>query len=146
ETLDIRDEEPIFGKMVSFGYQGGAVLGTFSLRDTAVINSYLRMPQVRSLLSGDQCYAKFVWGKPIVNKSTREQFTEPYALKYNRERIPPLSGSVVTEATQTYDQRGNPAVSMQIDGKGAKIWEEMTGYASTHQSSIAILLDDIIYS
>jgi SecD/SecF fusion protein len=35
---------------------------------------------------------------------------------------------------------------MQMNGKGAKVWEEMTGYASENQSQIAIVLDDIVYS
>jgi len=146
DELDLGDNNPIYDKMVSFGYQGGPVLGTFNVRDTAEINSYLRMPQVRSLLSAEQRYTKFVWGKPTVNKDTKEQFAELYALKYNREGVPPLGGSVVVEARQSYDQRGNPSVSMQMDGKGARIWEEMTGRAFAQKSQIAIVLDDIVYS
>lgn len=140
------EENPIFDKMISFGYQGGPVLGTFSVRDTAEINSYLKKPQVRSLLPAEHRYTKFVWGKPIVNRQSKEQFIELYALKYNREGIPPLSGGVVVEAMQTYDQMGKPAVSMQMDGRGARIWEEMTGIASAQGSQIAIVLDDIVYS
>src|SRR5690554_2174079 len=146
DELDLGEENPIYDKMASFGYQGGPVLGTFNVRDTAEINGYLRLPQVRALLSGDQRYVKFVWGKPSVNSETKEQFTELYALKFNREGIPPLGGSVVVEARQSYDQRGNPSVSMQMDGKGARIWEEMTGQASAQKSQIAIVLDDIVYS
>jgi SecD/SecF fusion protein len=35
---------------------------------------------------------------------------------------------------------------MQMNGVGAKKWEEMTGNAYTNQSQIAILLDNIVYS
>jgi SecD/SecF fusion protein len=35
---------------------------------------------------------------------------------------------------------------MQMNGKGAKIWEEMTKNANKNSSQIAIVLDDIVYS
>ncbi len=100
------------------------------------------MPEVRGLLDGEQRYANFVWG--ITNED--DDAAALYALKGNRQNEPPLSGSVITDATQAYDQVGNVAVTMQMNGKGAKIWEEMTGYASENQSQIAIVLDNIVYS
>ncbi len=146
ELAEDVDNDPIFGRIQGLGGQGGPVIATFKLRDTAVINSYLRMPQVRSLLPQEQRFAKFVWGKPIENPETGEELSELYAIKANRENIPPLSGNVVTDASQTFDQRGQPAVSMQMDGTGARIWEEMTGVASAQQTQIAIVLDNIVYS
>jgi SecD/SecF fusion protein len=38
-----------------------------------------------------------------------------------------LSGGVITDAKDTFDQLGKPAVSMQMNGQGAKAWEELTG-------------------
>jgi len=140
---------PIISKMIAPGYQGGPVIATFSLKDTAVINSYLRMPQVRALLSAEQRFAKFVWEKPKnteISDSETLVTTDLYALVGNRENVPPLSGGVVTDAAQTYDQVGRVAVSMQMNGKGAKIWEEMTSQANINQSQIAIVLDDVVYS
>ncbi|NCT18308.1 MAG: protein translocase subunit SecDF [Flavobacteriaceae bacterium CG_4_8_14_3_um_filter_34_10] len=138
--------EPIFSKVLYQGSQGGPILAAFKLKDTAQINAYLKMPQVRNLLSQEQRFAKFVWGKPTILKETGEQIAELYALKANRDNIPPLGGSVVVDASQGFDQRGQPAVNMQMDGKGSRIWEEMTGLASTQQSQIAIVLDNIVYS
>jgi SecD/SecF fusion protein len=69
-----------------------------------------------------------------------------YAIQSNRDNQPPLSGSVVVDATQSYDQVGSPAVSMQMNGKGARKWEEMTGNAYRDKSNIAIVLDEIVYS
>ena len=141
---------PIASKIVAQGYQGGPVIATFSLKDTAVINSYLRMPQVRSLLTNVQRYAEFVWEKPketTINEAGDILITSDlYALRGNRDNIPPLSGGVVTDASQSYDQVGRVAVNMQMNGKGAKIWEEMTNQANINQSQIAIVLDDIVYS
>jgi SecD/SecF fusion protein len=141
---------PIAARIVAQGYQGGPVIATFSLKDTSVINSYLRMPQVRALLPNEQRFAKFVWEKPketVINEAGDVLITSDlYAIIGNRENIPPLSGGVVTDAQQSYDQVGRVSVNMQMDGKGAKIWEEMTNQANINQSQIAIVLDDIVYS
>ena len=133
---------PLFDLIVSPGSQGGPVLAVFKVRDTAKVMDHLQNPQIRSLLPSDMRYAKFVWGVPDEDTQT----TGLYALKGNRNMEPPLSGSVITDAQQTYDQMGRIAVSMQMDGTGAKIWEDMTGKASNDQSQIAIVLDDIVYS
>ncbi|MDT0642411.1 protein translocase subunit SecDF [Zunongwangia sp. F363] len=133
---------PLFELIKAPGYQGSPVLATFAVADTAKVNDYLSRSQVRSLLPTEQRFAKFVWGVPDEESGT----VGLYALKGNRGMEPPLSGSVITDAQQTYDQLGRVAVSMQMDGRGAKIWEEMTGQASSQQSNIAIVLDDIVYS
>ena len=139
-------EDPIYSKIISFGYQGGPILGNFALKDTAIINSYLRMPQVRSLLVNDQRFTKFLWGLPVYDKIIGEDVTSLYAIKSNRDNIPPLSGGVVVDASQSYDQLGRVVVDMQMNGRGAKIWEQMTGNAYSNQRQIAIVLDDIVYS
>ena len=69
-----------------------------------------------------------------------------YIIKSNRDGVAPLSGGVIVDAVQTYSQIGQPAVSMQMDAKGARIWENMTGKAFREGSNIAIVLDDVVYS
>jgi SecD/SecF fusion protein len=139
---------PIVEKIISQG--GGPVLGVFSTKDTALIGGYLRRPSIRVLLQANQHYAKFVWGKPntIKDEKTKKEIetADLYALKGNRDNIAPMSGGVITDAKDDFDQLGKPAVSMQMNGKGAKVWEELTGKAYTQKSNIAIVLDDIVYS
>ena len=131
---------PLFDLMVSPGFQGSAILATFQAKDTAKVNEYLNKTEVRSLLPATLRYAKFAWGVP------KENVVELYAIQGNRENTPPLTGDVITDAVQTYDQLGRVAVSMQMNGKGAKVWEEMTGKAYAEQSNIAIVLDNTVYS
>jgi SecD/SecF fusion protein len=116
------------------------------LKDTAVINDYLKTPQIKSLLSDNQRYAKFVWGIASENKELGEEVVTLYAIKSNRDQLPPLAGGVVVDAVQTYDQLGRVVVSMQMNARGARVWEKMTGEAYNNQSQIAIVLDDIVYS
>ena len=107
------------------------------------------MPQVRSLLPQADRFAKFIWEKPKDLETVDGDVITTsalYAIRGNRDMIPPLSGGVVTDAQQSYDQVGRVAVNMQMNGKGAKIWEEMTNQANINQSQIAIVLDEIVYS
>jgi SecD/SecF fusion protein len=143
-----KGNNPLFDKFISQG--GGAVLVVASPKDTATINSYLRRPEIRNLLPADKRYAKFAWGKPDVNvdEKTKKE-TESvglYALKGNRDNIAPMSGGVIVDARDTFDQMGKPAVSMQMNGAGARVWEELTGRAFTQKSCIAIALDNVVYS
>ncbi|AOW09587.1 protein translocase subunit SecDF [Flavobacterium gilvum] len=146
-TATKKGNNPIIDKIVAQG--GGPVLGLFLPKDTATINSYFKRPDIRILLAGDQRYAKFVWGKPTTIKDAKEktvEVVELYALKGNRDNVASMSGGVVTDASDTFDQMGKPAVSMQMNNTGAKQWEELTGKAYTQKGFIAIVLDDIVYS
>ncbi|SDW44077.1 MULTISPECIES: protein translocase subunit SecDF [Flavobacteriales] len=145
--VDDNKANPILSRMVSLGNQGSPVIATFRLKDTAAVNGYLRMPQVRSLLPTEMRFAKFVWGLPSPNPQLKgEETTALYVLKGNRDEVPPLGGNVVVDARQEYDQMSRIVVSMQMNGQGAKVWEQMTGNAYQNQSQIAIVLDDIVYS
>lgn len=133
---------PLFDLIKANSYEGSPVLFTVSLKDTAQVNSYINSPEAKHLIPASLQYVKFAWGKP--DKKT--SLIELYALKGNRDNTPPLTGNVVTQAEQTYDVRNQPAVSMQMDGKGARIWEALTGKAFTQNTNIAIVLDNIVYS
>ncbi len=142
-----KGNNPLLDKIIAQG--GGPVLGLFAPKDTAVVGEYLRRADIRVLLPGDQRYAKFVWGKPTKIKDAKSKeidAVELYALKGNRDNVAAMSGGVVTDASDTFDQLGKPAVSMQMNGKGAKAWEELTGKAYTQKSNIAIVLDNVVYS
>lgn len=76
----------------------------------------------------------------------KSDLVELYALRGNRNNEAPLTGGVITDAVQTYDHRNQPCVSMSMDSKGAKIWENLTGKAYTEQGNIAIVLDNVVYS
>lgn len=133
---------PLFDKLIPG--QGGPIIGMASVKDTAKINSWLKRDDIRSLLSGDFRYARFAWGKEDVRKS--KGVLELYCLKTNREGTPDLAGNVITGANAAFDQFGKPSVEMQMNNKGAQVWEEMTGKAYREQGFIAIVLDNIVYS
>ncbi|MNK41031.1 bifunctional preprotein translocase subunit SecD/SecF [compost metagenome] len=137
----VKGANPLFDKLIPS--QGGPVIGMASTKDTAAINSWFKRSDIRSLLFGDLRYVRFAWGKE--NKKTKGML-ELYALKTNREGVPDLSGNVITGASDTFDQFGKPSVEMQMNNRGAQVWEEMTGKAYTTQGYIAIVLDNVVYS
>ncbi|GGK33136.1 protein translocase subunit SecDF [Yeosuana aromativorans] len=136
------DVNPLFDLIRGQGYQGGPVIAKFEAKDKQKVLNYLNSPQVRALLPAEQRYVKFVFGKP--DKDT--DLVDLYALKGNRDDIPELSGAVVTDARNQFGPSGKPEVSMQMNSKGAKIWEEMTGRAFNQGTQIAIVLDNVVYS
>jgi SecD/SecF fusion protein len=142
-----KGNNPILDKIIQQG--GGPVLGLFSPKDTAVVGGYLRRADIRVLLAADQKFAKFVWGKPTTLKDDKGKeidAVELYALRGNRDNVAAMGGGVVTDAKDSFDQLGKPSVTMQMNGQGAKAWEELTGRAYTQKTNIAIVLDNIVYS
>ncbi|MAU63651.1 MAG: protein translocase subunit SecDF [Flavobacteriaceae bacterium] len=142
DSINSSVKNPLFDYIVGTGYQGGPVIAQFLSKDQKKIEEYLSMPEIRKLLPSEKRFTKFLFGKPDANSKV----VDLYAIQSNRDDQPPLSGSVVVDASQSYDQIGSPAVSMQMNGKGARKWEEMTGNAYKDKSNIAIVLDDIVYS
>ena len=112
------------------------------LKDQVEVMSYLNDPEARKVLPSQFRYARFVWGKPAPNS----ELSDLYALQSNRNNLAPLSGGVVDDAVQSYNQIGLPAVSMQMNASGSRTWENMTGKAFREGGFIAIVLDDVVYS
>ena len=142
DSISSSSKNPLFDYLVGTGYQGGPVIAQFLAKDQKKIEEYLSMSEIRQLLPSDKRFTRFLFGKPDLNSKV----VDLYAIKSNRDNKPPLSGSVVVNASQSYDITNAATVSMQMNGKGARKWEEMTGNAYKDKSNIAIVLDDIVYS
>lgn len=122
----------------------GPVVGFAMLRDTAKVNQYLSMPEVKSNFPSD---VRFLWGVKSIND---KNVFELYAIKANtRDGKAPLGGEVISDARSDIDQKGNPEVIMAMNTDGAKVWRRMTAEASAdkdNKKSIAIVLDNYVYS
>ena len=136
------DKNPLLDLIISTGYQGGPVLAQVYEKDLATVDSYLNNPKVRQLLPASKRFTKFLWGIP----DPETKIVDLYIIKANRNNIPPLGGGVVVDASQGYDMAQNPAVNMQMNGMGAKLWEDLTGDAYKNSYNIAIVLDETVYS
>lgn len=142
-TATKEDIGPLFSKIVSGGGQGSSVIAYVNVKDTVAINAYFKRADIKALLPGNLADVKFLFGKTT---DKAEEIVDFYAIKGNRNNVPPMSGGVIVDAKDDFNQMGKPSVTMQMNGAGAKIWEELTGKAYTQKSSIAIVLDNIVYS
>ncbi|MEM7381355.1 MAG: protein translocase subunit SecDF [Bacteroidota bacterium] len=141
DSLDLSTESnPIIDKLQIPG--PGFAIGVAALKDTAEIGSYLRMPQIRRLLPSDVQFSKFLWERP----SKDSEVAALFALKSNRENTPRISGDVVSDARDQFDQFNRPAVGMDMNVRGAKLWEKLTSEANLNNTGIAIVLDNKVYT
>lgn len=121
----------------------GPSVGLAHYRDTAKINEYLNLPQIRPLFPRD---LKFLWTIKHVKWDKSESYFELIAIKVtSRDGKPPLDGGVITDAREEFAQTGGAAeVSMVMNAEGAKVWARLT--ADNVGRCIAIVLDNYVYS
>ena len=122
--------------------QISSVVGSAKVADTAKVNKFLTMKEVRSLLPTNMRYAKFAWDAKPINNTKRINL---YVLRSNREDKAPIQGDVISDASQVFDQFGaNPEVSMTMNSKGTKQWAKLT--TANVGKFVAVVLDGYVYS
>lgn len=141
---------PLFSALtLNQGTLSPAVMGTARKNQRNQINEYLSRPDIKALFPRD---VVFQWSKdPYVDFTTGLQTDEYelYAIKADKGADrPPLSGDRVTSASANPDPQTNEvAVSLSMDGQGAKVWGQLTtAAAQDNNREIAILLDDEVVS
>ncbi|MEL7588891.1 MAG: protein translocase subunit SecDF [Prolixibacteraceae bacterium] len=146
DMANFRKENPLFAVLSpSVTPQGqaypGPVVGTAAAQDTAKVNDYLKLPQVKSVIPRNLA---FKWTSKAVDEN--ENYFRLIAIKItSRDGRAPLTGDVIVDARQDYEQMGSrPEVSMTMNSEGAKTWARMT--KDNVGKSIAILLDDYVRS
>lgn len=123
----------------------GPTVGIALVKDTAKVNRYLNHPQIRALLPGDKRYVKFLWSAKPEGSSQQLYLL---AIKGNRDNKPDLSGDVVIDARQDFDERNRPIVTMTMNAVGAQKWQKITREAASQEPkrSVAVVLDNLVYS
>lgn len=127
------------------GYSS-ATIGLIRLADTATFSNYVNLEVVKSSIPSTM---RFMYGAKPTGKNARgESLLEVYVIKtVPGTDQPKLSGEFITDARQDFDQRNNEVqVQMEMNSKGASIWEKMTGDAFSNKYAIAIALDNYVYS
>lgn len=145
QVVKFKKENPFFGLLSPPSQEmlqnsSSPIVGYALASDTAAINKYLALPEIRSILPSD---LKLLWtAKP---ESEENPYYVMIAVKGSREGVAPLTGDVIVDAKQEFGQTGNePEVTMSMNVDGAKIWKKMTTEYSGQ--SIAIVLDNLVYT
>ena len=138
-----KKQNPLFAVLQPSGARGNACIGYAHYADTAKINKYLAMPQIKGLFPPE---FKPMWAVKASPYIPGGNTFELVAIKAtSRDGKAPLDGGVVTDARVQYGNTGgNPEVSMSMNGDGASVWARMTGDNIGKQ--IAIVLDGMVYS
>jgi len=114
---------------------------TYAVEDVDKINSMLARQDVQTLLPND---LRWLWDVKPQRQPDGTEVVSLYAIKQRRGGQAALEGDVVTDARQVFDERGQPAVSMQMNTSGARAWRRVT--ANNLDRRIAIALDEHVYS
>jgi len=127
----------------------GPVVGIVAGKDTAKVNRYLALPEVKAVFPRD---LKLLWSAKPMRKDAN--FFALYAIKQNpASPEAPLTGDVIVDAFQSYDQYGIPEVDLNMNSMGAAKWERLTEAAYNSEVSgrkinrcVAIVLDNRVFS
>lgn len=117
-------------------------IGNVMLQDTSVFNTYMNNEVVKAALPADM---KLLLGLEEKAPKGNQKFFPLYAIK----TLPgtdkaPLEGESVANASQQFDQKGSPSISMTMTATGTKTWARLT--QKNIGRPIAIVLDNVVYS
>ena len=115
-----------------------ATVGYARIQDTSRINNMLKRAKEVFPVN-----LKLVWAnKP---RDINSDILELVGIKVTtRDKRAPLSGDVIVDARQDFNQMGQVEVSMSMNSDGAKVWRRLT--ADNIGKQIAIILDGYVYS
>lgn len=145
---DFTRQNPLFGALrpnVSNDGQPfqGSVIGMAHFRDTARVNRYLAMNQIRAIFPRD---VRFFWSQEPFKWDDSKTYYELHAIKVTtRDGRAPLDGGVITAARPSTGMTGSDIkVDMSMNSEGAKIWARMT--RENIGRNIAVVLDGYVRS
>ena len=131
--------QPYQGKNGQYTFP--AEIGYTLKKDTATLNAYLALPEVKSKFPANLV---FMYGKVESEDPKTKDVLPLYAIKTLDNGIAELEGDHVANAAQDFDERGKVAIKMNMDKIGTSIWGKMT--TRNIGKPIAIVLDNIVYS
>lgn len=110
-------------------------------KDISKVREVMDRSDVRALFPANSSYVFDIKPRPN-GTNVNEEIVDMYFVKDLGKA--PIEGDVVTNANQDYDERGKPAVEMQMNAEGARKWKALTG--ANIGRPIAIILDNYVYS
>jgi SecD/SecF fusion protein len=123
------------------GVQYPAYIGEVQLKDTGLMSSYLQMDIVQNKFPSNLV---FMYGKQENSDPKYKNILPLYAVKTLDNGSAPLEGGDVSDARQDYDEKGKPAIKMNMTTSGTRIWATLT--TKNKGKPIAVVLDNVVYS
>ena len=141
-------QNPLFGILIPRVNADGqplpsSLIGLAALKDTARVNSYLKMSDVKALFPGD---LRFFWShNPYKYDKTRSLY-ELHAIKVTAgNKQAPLDGSAIISAkTITVPASSEVKIDLTMDSVGARTWAGIT--RENINRCIAVVYDGYVRS
>ena len=136
-------KKSLFSVLQPAGMRENACIGFAHHSDTALVNKYFAMPQIKGLFPPE---FRAMWTvKPSQYFGDGNVF-ELVAIKVaTSDGKAKIDGDEVTDARVQYGNTGgNPEVSMSMNAEGANVWARLTKENIGKQ--VAIVLDGMVYS
>ena len=136
-------KKSLFSVLQPAGMRENACIGFAHYSDTALVNKYFAMPQIKGLFPPE---FRAMWTvKPSQYFGDGNVF-ELVAIKVaTSDGKAKIDGDEVTDARVQYGNTGgNPEVSMSMNAEGANVWARLTKENIGKQ--VAIVLDGMVYS
>lgn len=120
-----------------------SMIGLASWKDTARVNTLLKMNQVKALFPRD---LRMLWSQNPYKYDATKTYYELHAIKVTtRDGRAPLDGDVITSARTSTGVTGSEVkVDMSMNSEGAKIWARMT--RENIDRCLAVVLDGYVRS
>ena len=141
-------QNPLFGVLNPRVTEQGeplssSMVGLAAGIDTAKVNRYLKMNQIKALFPRD---LRLVWSQNPYKYDPTKTLYELHAIKVTtRDGRPPLSGDVITGARPSSGITGSEVkVDFTMNAEGAKTWARMT--RENINRCIAVVLDGYVRS
>ena len=140
-------ENPLFGILnPRVNAQGqpapSSMVGLASGKDTAKVNTYLKMTQIKALFPRD---LRFAWSQNPYKYDPTKTMYELHAIKITtRDGRAPMTGDVITSARPTTGVGSDVQVVFSMNADGSKTWARMT--RENVNRCIAVVLDGYVRS
>ena len=119
-----------------------SAIADIELKDTGKANQYLNLDVVKNSFPGD---LKFLYGIEEKDTKSGRKYVPLYAVRtLSGSDKAKLEGEGVEDSRADFDERGRPAIKMQMTPQGSRTWAKMT--TDNTNKPIAIALDDVVYS
>lgn len=132
-------KNPLYSILQPYPADKGCIVGAAVARDTAEINAILTSKIAKEILPYD---LRLLWGVKSIDEAGK--VFQLYAIRTTTSGQAPLTGDVVTESKDEFDNFGRPCVGMKMNPTGARKWSALTENNVNH--CIAIVLDGLVYS
>jgi SecD/SecF fusion protein len=113
----------------------------YEITDTSKINDIIQREDIQALFPRN---TRLLWDVKPRKLDDGTELLELYVVRTQRGNQALLTGEVVNDARQTFDEVGQPAVDMSMDPTGARKWAKIT--RENINNRIAIVLDNYVYS